>query len=71
MQDLVEMLKEKLEHSFEDIHQCPDDEKDFVKGKVYALHDTLDLIRSQAIAFDISLNELTLSNYNLERFLYK
>ncbi len=45
-------------------------EKNFLKRQIFSLYSTLDLIKSKAISFNVSLNEIGLNNYELEKFLY-
>lgn len=65
LQDLVYLLKEKIEN-FKS-KETSDDE--FTKGIIMGLYESLDLIKQQASAFEIPLSEIGLENYDLESFL--
>ncbi|WP_235596354.1 hypothetical protein, partial [Leptospira weilii] len=62
LQDLVVLLKEKLKHS--KTNQIGNDQ--FEKGVRMGIYETLDLIKSQADSFGISLQELGIENLRLE-----
>lgn len=63
--DLVTLLKERIE-------QATATESDrYNKGITMGIYEALDLIKSQAQAFDISLEEIGLDDFNLEQFLNK
>ncbi|WP_249262336.1 hypothetical protein [Leptospira alexanderi] len=65
LQDLVALLKEKLEQAKKD----PIGNDDFAKGVRMGLYEALDLIKSQAILFGISLEELGIKDFTLEEYL--
>ncbi len=65
LQDLVVLLKERLEQAKKD--QVPED--DFKKGISFGLYESLSLIASQAEAFGIPLNEIGLDGYVLENYI--
>ena len=70
LKDLVTLLKEKLEQAYNDLSEKPlKNEEGFLLGQKFALYDVLDLIKSQANAFGIPLNEIGLDNYILEKYL--
>ncbi|WP_061219667.1 hypothetical protein, partial [Leptospira weilii] len=62
LQDLVVLLKEKLKHS--KTNQIGNDQ--FEEGFRMGIYETLDLIKSQADSFGISLQELGIENLRLE-----
>lgn len=64
VKDLVVLLKEKFEQSKEAKNQ-----NDFDRGMRMGYYDVLDLIKSEAKAFQIPLNDLDLESYNLEKYL--
>lgn len=63
LHDLTVLLKEKLEQAKE--RQTSTDSL-FEEGLSMGFYEALDLIRSQAKAFDIPLEEIGLNDYNLE-----
>lgn len=65
LQDTIFLLKEKFELA--KAQQMPDDS--FQKGISFGLYDALDLIKSQARAFSIPLDDIGLGDYNLEEYL--
>jgi hypothetical protein len=65
LQDLVVLLKEKLEQAKE--KQAIGDV--FEKGISLGIYESLDLIKQQAKAFEIPLDEIGLENYILEKYL--
>ena len=64
LEDLVALLKEQLEQASKDSSI-----DSFKSGKTMGIYVSLDLIKSQAIAFEIPLDEIGLNEYDLERFL--
>lgn len=66
LHDLVPLLKEKLEQS--KIEQSKSN-NDFQKGISMGYYETLDLIKSQAKAFGIPLEEIGLDKFDLEENL--
>ena len=66
LDDLVGLLKEKLENAHEDMLLKNTNSS---KDRVFAFYETLDLIKSQAKVFGIPLSEIGLNNYNIEKFL--
>lgn len=66
IQDLVVLLKEKLEQAKENQSISSDD---FSKGVSMGVYECLDLIKQQATAFDIPLIEIGINDYPLEDFL--
>jgi hypothetical protein len=67
--DLVVLLKEKLQNSYDDMQNSKGEDRVFLQGEVNGYYTTIDLIKSQAIAFGIPLSELSLFEYDLEKFL--
>jgi hypothetical protein len=67
LEDLVYLLKEKLERSQKDRAL---DKNSFNDGVNMGIYECLDLIKQQAKAFEISLDEIGLQDYNLENYLY-
>lgn len=63
LQDLVHILKERLENSIEEEYT------DFNMGGQMECYTILDIIKQLSEAFNISLNEIGLENYDLERFM--
>lgn len=68
LKDIVALLKEKLERAKQSELAKPKD--NFEKGLVMGFYESLDLIKSQAEVFGISLDELGLMDYDLLPFLY-
>lgn len=66
IQDLVALLKEKLEQAKENQSTSKDN---FNKGVSMGIYECLDLIKQQAEVFEIPLNEIGINNYPLEDFL--
>lgn len=66
IQDLVVLLKEKLEQAKKNQSISNDD---FRKGVSMGVYECLDLIKQQATAFDIPLSEIGINDYTLEDFL--
>jgi hypothetical protein len=64
--DLVTILKEKIVDS-----RNSKKLDDFNKGIAMGRYEALDLIKSQAKAFDISLEEIGLDNFEIEQFFDK
>lgn len=61
LQDLVYILKERLENSTSDTA--------FNMGEQMECYSILDIIKQQAEAFHIPLDEINLKDYDLERFM--
>lgn len=70
IQDLVKLLKDEIETRFEERNiKTALEDKLFNSGQIFSLYSVLSLIKSQAFAFEIPLEELQLEDYNLEGFL--
>jgi hypothetical protein len=69
--DLVFLLKEKLEETSSRERNTVAEDKVFESGIVMGYYTALDLIKSQAIAFGIPIEEIGLKDYDLEKFLWK
>ena len=66
LQDLVILLKERLEEAKKN-QTLPVD--DFNSGISSGIYTCLDIIKQQAIAFDIPLKEIHLDDINLEDYI--
>ena len=66
LQDLVFLLKDELEKAKEN-QTLPVD--DFNSGVSAGIYTCLNIIKQQAIAFDIPLNEIHLDDINLEDYI--
>ena len=66
IQDLVVLLKEKLEQSRERQISTNDE---FDKGVNMGIYESLDLIKQQANAFGIPLQEIGLDDFCMEQLL--
>ncbi len=66
IQDLIVLLKERLERPKE--HQLKSN-IDYNKGVNMGIYETLDLIKEQANAFGIPLEDIGLDSYQIEKFL--
>ena len=67
LEDLVYLLKEKLERSQKDQTL---NKNSFYEGVNMGIYECLDLIKQQAKAFEIPLDEIGLKDCNLESYLY-
>lgn len=67
--DLARLLLEEIKKTHADLSSKHGSELDYSSGEIMALYSTLDLMKSQAKAFDIPLNELGLDGIRLEDFL--
>lgn len=67
--DLARFLLEEIKETHVDLRSKLGPERDHSLGQVFALYSTLDLMKSQAIAFNIPLEELGLDGIILEDFL--
>lgn len=65
-QDLVVLLKEELEKAKENQTSPVDD---FNSGISAGIYNCLNIVRQQAIAFDIPLKEIHLDDINLEDYI--
>lgn len=65
LRDLVSILKQKLTEAKQ--NQTAGDE--FQKGVTMGLYDSLDTIKTQAIAFQIPLHDLGLNDFEPANFL--
>lgn len=63
LQDLVYLLKERLENSTSDT--------EFNMGGQIECYSILDMIKQQAEVFNIPFDEINLKDYDLEKFMKK
>ena len=63
LQDLVTILKERLEDTMKEEYS------EFDLGMQMECYNILDIIKQQAEAFNIPLAELGLEHYDLEKFM--
>ena len=63
LQDLVAILKERLEDTMKEEYS------EFDLGMQMECYNILDIIKQQAEAFNIPLAELGLEHYDLEKFI--
>lgn len=66
IQDLVTLLKERLQQEKENQAITNDD---FNKGVSMGIYESLDLIKKQAESFNIPLSEIGLDDFSLKEFL--
>ncbi|WP_167357324.1 hypothetical protein [Flavobacterium swingsii] len=52
-----------------DISNCNEQDKDYLKGQIMAYYDTLTIMKSQAELFDIIIPPLKEDRLDLERYL--
>lgn len=67
--DLARLLLKEIKETYVDLSLKRGPELDHSLGQVFALYSTLDLMKSQAVAFNIPLEELGLDSIRLEGFL--
>ena len=69
LDDFTEILIEKLEDLKSEMGSCADLDKDFIKGQIMGYYTALDILKTQADAFQIKVEKL--SYVSLEKYLQK
>ncbi len=63
IKDLAFILIEKLEVNATELRTCNNvEEKEYLKGQIFAYYDILDTIKNQALLFDIDIDFLQETN---------
>ena len=65
--DLVDIILSKLEEIEKEFLSSSETDKVYLKGQIFSYFDTLNIMRSQAEIFDITIARL--EDEDLERFL--
>lgn len=69
LDDFTEILIKKLEDLKSEMGSCANSDKDFIKGQTMGFYTALDILKTQADAFQIKVDKL--SNVSLEQYLQK
>lgn len=68
-QDLCTLLKEKARQAKADSQAASSKDKEYMLGRLMALHEVISLMQQQAAAFEIPLTHLGLHDIDPERDL--
>ncbi|PWN08019.1 hypothetical protein [Rhodohalobacter mucosus] len=69
LQDLSFLIKERALKANEDLKKASDEEEAFTAGYLAAFHHVIEIMKNQAVSFNIDENEIMLDDFDPDKDL--